>query len=384
MAITLDEWIPSSKLSRSAIALALFAGSLGGPLAVAAAGSPDQGGGSSPLPSDLAGSGEVIHAAERAAERVAPGDDTSALVDIGDEAVAPRNDSPLVVSMADGRLQIAASNAVTFAVEPSVTGPNDRAPVVVGGAAVVGEAGDHGIVQAVQGGFRFTRVLDHPDSAAERTDFEVDLPTGWSLALQPTGAVFVRDEDGSDVGVIEVPWAVDVKGELLPTRFTVAEDGGRFTLQQHVDLPAELDRYPIAIDPRYTSMSDSIPHTKNGTARNYMRGYIRPEKDIAKARGYYPVWGNQHGVLRAVRRDGECGVIPDTAADYDFQVPCKSHDYCYDLRRTGGYDRVTRLDCDDEFKAAMYEDCNQRPSLIGVACRRQADVAYDAVRKWGS
>ena len=70
--------------------------------------------------------------------------------------------------------------------------------------------------------------------------------------------------------------------------------------------------YPVVIDPRYTNMSHSIPHTRNGTARNYMRGFVRPEKDIAAERGYYPRWGNQNGVLRAVRQDGECSYYPDT------------------------------------------------------------------------
>lgn len=38
---------------------------------------------------------------------------------------------------------------------------------------------------------------------------------------------------------------------------------------------------------------------------------------------------------------------PDTGPFFDFQVPCKAHDYCYDLRKAGFSGTVTDDACDD-------------------------------------
>lgn len=45
---------------------------------------------------------------------------------------------------------------------------------------------------------------------------------------------------------------------------------------------------------------------------------------------------------------------------YDFQIPCRAHDYCYDLRRVGFTGTVTDRDCDDRFQELMTAHCDNR------------------------
>lgn len=40
---------------------------------------------------------------------------------------------------------------------------------------------------------------------------------------------------------------------------------------------------------------------------------------------------NNYGEV-LVRQDGGCSHSPDTGPYWDFQIPCKAHDFCYDAR----------------------------------------------------
>lgn len=96
--------------------------------------------------------------------------------------------------------------------------------------------------------------------------------------------------------------------------------------------------------------------------------------------GYLPVWGSHpnivddHGKV-AVRHSGECsGPFSDDGPDtpdawsfrgydfWDFQIPCKAHDYCYDLMRAGFSGTIKDEDCDNEWKTLMGADCEDRSS----------------------
>ena len=68
----------------------------------------------------------------------------------------------------------------------------------------------------------------------------------------------------------------------------------------------------------------------------------------------WPKWGFQKSVADdygkiVVEELGECSGpsdsanidYPDTGTVHDFQVPCKAHDYCFDLRRAGFTETVT-------------------------------------------
>jgi hypothetical protein len=100
--------------------------------------------------------------------------------------------------------------------------------------------------------------------------------------------------------------------------------------------------------------------------------------------GYIPVRGyeanvaNDHGYVM-VRQSGECGFIPDTGANWDFQVPCKAHDYCYDLRKAGFSGTVTDSSCDSTFNSLMSANCNDRNIVSRTFCYAQADIISAAV-----
>ena len=91
-------------------------------------------------------------------------------------------------------------------------------------------------------GYSLVAVLDDGRS---RADFELDLPDGAELRPAGDGAFWVVDVTAErTVGAVEAPWAVDARGTLLPTRYTLLPDG---RLRQHVDTDGAV--FPVAADP---------------------------------------------------------------------------------------------------------------------------------------
>lgn len=76
-------------------------------------------------------------------------------------------------------------------------------------------------------------------------------------------------------------------------------------------------------------------------------------------------------------RDGGCSWSPDTGPFFDFQLPCKAHDYCYDLRKAGFSGTVSDDQCDLWFYWLMEAHCNNR--LLAGDCRIIRDTYYLAV-----
>lgn len=114
-----------------------------------------------------------------------------------------------------------------------------------------------------------------------------------------------------------------------------------------------------------------------------------PITGIFRARhGYDPVFGSQTSILDnygrvIVRQSGECGFMSDTSGVWDFQVPCKAHDYCYDLIRAGFNGTVTKGDCDNNMRNLMEADCEDRSYVPRQACRAQKEIAYRFVVELG-
>lgn len=181
------------------------------------------------------------------------------------------------------------------------------------------------------------------------------------------------------LSICAVALALGVQATPMSALAAATGDGRGAGVEPGPISPTELAVYGVA----YRTMSNLIPHGRGATAQSYMRGRIRPELDIAVERGYYPVWGTQNGVRRALRRSGECNWAPNTGAYWDFQVACKSHDYCYDLRRVGGYANVSKRGCDDEFLGAMVQDCEPRGWPARVTCVDLAIRFYLAVSGGG-
>ncbi len=76
---------------------------------------------------------------------------------------------------------------------------------------------------------------------------------------------------------------------------------------------------------------------------------------------YFPTWGYEANVFNdygrvLVRSTGECSGpldnwinwldFPDRGYAWDFRVPCKAHDYCYDLRRASFGNTVSDEGCE--------------------------------------
>lgn len=106
-----------------------------------------------------------------------------------------------------------------------------------------------------------------------------------------------------------------------------------------------------------------------------------------------PVWGfdgnvaQEHGKVM-VRESGECSGIweggdidyPDTGFYWDFQVPCKAHDYCYDLRAASFSGTVTDDNCDDALSELADANCAPRGFSARQLCYAESDLISSAVR----
>lgn len=111
-------------------------------------------------------------------------------------------------------------------------------------------------------------------------------------------------------------------------------------------------------------------------------GLCAPPGIFSSRNGYTPSWGyetnvaNDYGSI-PVYPSGGCSSSPDTGWAWDFQLPCKAHDYCYDLRKAGFSGTVTDSDCDSAFYWLMEAHCNDR--VFSGDCRLVRDSFYSAV-----
>jgi hypothetical protein len=225
-----------------------------------------------------------------------------------------------------------------------------------------------------------------------RTDPDIALAVGHELAcstevvlLKNVGdvtVVYATSSAGTrPVAWVSKPWATDAHGHELPTHYTVSGA----TLVQHVDATGAAT--PVTFDPTYSFISCDVGYYSDRNAAEYINMWTNDIPDcpvfgmFVQRNNYFPVMGYQASVyddygLVAVRQSGSCTGIPDTAAWYDFQVPCKAHDYCYDLRKAGFSGTVTDGDCDSTFYDLMGADCNNRSGILGALCQDTRTGAY--------
>lgn len=100
-------------------------------------------------------------------------------------------------------------------------------------------------------------------------------------------------------------------------------------------------------------------------------------------------YGGQTASGYRVRMSGDgCSYVPDRPLTFDFRNACGVHDYMYALLRyfgqgdEGRYGNL-RERADQIFRSEMYSLCRLYPSAAGSLCRRQADIYYQGVRKFG-
>ncbi|MEM7323546.1 MAG: phospholipase A2 [Actinomycetota bacterium] len=79
-----------------------------------------------------------------------------------------------------------------------------------------------------------------------------------------------------------------------------------------------------------------------------------------------------------------CTAVPDSGYGFDFHEMCDDHDRCYGTKPHGDGWRGRRT-CDREFRAAMYDHCDQhdRFSARRISCDAVATAYYLGVRTFG-
>ena len=94
------------------------------------------------------------------------------------------------------------------------------------------------------GGFALFEAIE---SKADPTTFEYEITLGRGQEIVTTddGGIAVVNKDGLTVAEIGAPWAFDVKGNSVPTSYSL--DGDLLTL--HVEHTLMAYEYPILADP---------------------------------------------------------------------------------------------------------------------------------------
>ncbi|MBG9885499.1 hypothetical protein ABE10_02620 [Bacillus toyonensis] len=88
-------------------------------------------------------------------------------------------------------------------------------------------------------------LIQIPDASAPKEyRFPLNLPEGGQAAVFDDGSVIISDANGQAVSGFRAPWAVDAKGEAVPTRFHL--EGA--DLVQTVGFTAET-AFPVTADP---------------------------------------------------------------------------------------------------------------------------------------
>ncbi|MCY7287822.1 MAG: DUF2599 domain-containing protein [Cryobacterium sp.] len=116
------------------------------------------------------------------------------------------------------------------------------------GNGVDGVRNDNGSVivpvEKTDGSVAVNIVIEDSNAPADYR-FDLGLPTGATLNVQPTGAIVIVDSDGVFLGGVSAPWARDAAGRSLDTHYKV--DGS--VLVQTVVHNDSLADYPVVADP---------------------------------------------------------------------------------------------------------------------------------------
>lgn len=236
-------------------------------------------------------------------------------------------------------------------------------------------------------GMRFLVRLN--SSAAPSTySFALSLPSNTTVSTTAEdGAIVLRTPQStsdSPVGIFHAPTAFDAQGRKIPIKQIFTPDAIRLEL----DLSSRDIEFPVYADPTYEVIKCSSVHTSGSTSR-FLRDFKHCPYGMTFvwARNFWPKRAKVHddasATYRNVRESGQCSsAAPDTAGWFDFSVPCRMHDYGYDLirvRHPFAYGGVTKADVDSEFRDAMLEHCSKRSYLSAPFCTHSAIYYYSAV-----
>ena len=231
--------------------------------------------------------------------------------------------------------------------------------------------------------------IDQPDPLVERIAVEQSSICGdIKTELLEDGQSGWVTIGSNLVFTILPPWAFDERGFELPTHYELDSAGNLVQVIETLEAQGS-----ITFDPSYTAVN--CIYGSAGSAMFYLNTTpldsppwcpVRGMFTAANENGYFPVWGYQQSLVNAfgkiiVRQDGSCtGISGINPGIYNFELPCRAHDYCYDLRRAAFSGTVTDQDCDDAFAAMLTTECNSQPNPQSVAlCKSAATLATLAV-----
>lgn len=246
-------------------------------------------------------------------------------------------------------------------------------------------------------------------------EFELLLPEGTELLLgEGDSAVLIRSTQGgpdAPLGIFLPPVAYDANGREVPVRQTFEPN----KVSLHLDLDGVA--FPVVADPTFETIDcpDAATHYptlfylddpdtgacpygitflwafRHRTApSDEQPAMYWPEKASVLYGGCSAVTSsnpssvcNPRKGFRAVRLGGDvCSGVPSYGPWFDFRVPCRMHDYGYDLIRVKApfeYPNVSKGDADFEFYVAMAEHCQSRPLVDRPFCADTAGRYYSGV-----
>lgn len=234
-------------LVRSAVGgfTAVAVGLAGSPVALADDGSSDTHVSAAETLAALKDTSGVLAASDRVSAR---SDSDSAVMTsvLGSRVDVPRD--------AEDGVSVRRSDGTSFTVTPPQEGDTDGTRIASGVVAFPGEDGSSTAVQATEnGGLRMLTVISDRGAPEDYT-YDVDLPAGGSVKVNPDGTASLLDETGTAISVVQEPWAEDADGVAVPTYYTT--DGRSLT--QHIAHQGGNYALPIKADPWFWSYVSCI------------------------------------------------------------------------------------------------------------------------------
>ncbi|MQA36040.1 hypothetical protein GCU49_21140, partial [Modestobacter roseus] len=126
---------------------------------------------------------------------------------------------------------------------------SQKATTAQDGTTVYGAENDDSLTVQKLGdeSVRFATVISSA-AAPTRYEYEMSLPPTARMTRLADGSVEIRGTNGTLIGAVSAPWAKDVNGTGVPTRYEVIGT----TLVQVVEHTKMSYAYPVVADPRFT------------------------------------------------------------------------------------------------------------------------------------
>ncbi|WP_143745219.1 hypothetical protein [Micrococcus lylae] len=164
-----------------------------------------------------------------------------------------------VPSSPSGPVQISAEGGEYIEIyRPFGSGAEDAVGISPGVVENYGE--EFTTVTSIRGGsdVQMATIIHNADSP-EIYEYGLGLPEG-AIAFRVRGGVLIEDLEGDLIGGFTPPWAVDAKGDPVPTSYEL--DGS--TLVQRIDhADVEGIKYPVVADPAYSrGMIKEVKHER--------------------------------------------------------------------------------------------------------------------------